>query len=168
MAYEAYIKIKGSKQGQFKGEATKPQRQDQWAPIVAFTMGVESPRDAATGQAAGKRQYKPITIVKEWGASSPQLLAACSTNEVLTEVDLEFVWTNPAGVETVAQTVKLTNASISAIERFTGNPDGTPASGHSKASHVLEYERVSFVFQKIEVTDVGAKTAFADNWSAPA
>ncbi len=30
-------------------------------------------RDAATGQAKGKRQYKPITVVKEYGAASPML-----------------------------------------------------------------------------------------------
>jgi hypothetical protein len=30
-----------------------------------------SPRDAATGQASGKRSYKPIRILKEWGGSSP-------------------------------------------------------------------------------------------------
>jgi hypothetical protein len=34
---------------------------------------VKSPRDVATGQASGKRQYAPIKIVKEWGAASPEL-----------------------------------------------------------------------------------------------
>lgn len=31
------------------------------------------PRDAATGQASGKRQHKPISVVKEFGAASPML-----------------------------------------------------------------------------------------------
>ena len=30
------------------------------------------PRDIATGQASGKRMYKPVKIIKEWGAASPQ------------------------------------------------------------------------------------------------
>jgi hypothetical protein len=34
---------------------------------------VVSPRDMATGQASGKRQHGSITIVKEWGAASPEL-----------------------------------------------------------------------------------------------
>jgi hypothetical protein len=34
---------------------------------------VVSPRDIATGQASGKRQHGSITIVKEWGAASPDL-----------------------------------------------------------------------------------------------
>lgn len=32
-----------------------------------------APRDSATGMATGKRQHSPITIVKQWGAASPQL-----------------------------------------------------------------------------------------------
>ena len=32
---------------------------------------VTSPRDAASGQATGKRMHKPFTIVKEWGAATP-------------------------------------------------------------------------------------------------
>ena len=31
------------------------------------------PRDAASGQASGKRMHKPITFVKEWSATTPQL-----------------------------------------------------------------------------------------------
>jgi type VI protein secretion system component Hcp len=36
---------------------------------------VISPRDAASGQASGKRMHKPFTIVKEWGPATPQLMA---------------------------------------------------------------------------------------------
>ena len=36
---------------------------------------VTGPRDAASGQATGKRMHKPFTIVKEWGAATPQLMA---------------------------------------------------------------------------------------------
>jgi hypothetical protein len=36
---------------------------------------VISPRDAASGQASGKRMHKPFTIVKEWGAATPALMA---------------------------------------------------------------------------------------------
>ena len=36
---------------------------------------VTGPRDAASGQASGKRMHKPFTIVKEWGAANPALKA---------------------------------------------------------------------------------------------
>jgi len=34
---------------------------------------VVKPREASSGQASGKRMHKPITIIKEWGAATPQL-----------------------------------------------------------------------------------------------
>src|SRR4051794_17781015 len=37
---------------------------------------VIAPRDIATGQASGKRMHKPLTVVKEWVAASPELAAA--------------------------------------------------------------------------------------------
>jgi hypothetical protein len=37
---------------------------------------VIGPRDVATGQASGKRMHKPLTVVKEWVAASPELAAA--------------------------------------------------------------------------------------------
>lgn len=43
---------------------------------------ITSPRDAASGQASGKRQHGSITIVKEWGAASPQLKAVKPTYDV--------------------------------------------------------------------------------------
>jgi type VI secretion system secreted protein Hcp len=167
MAFPAYIAIKGIKQCQFKGETEAVERRDKWMEIFAFTMGLESALDAATGQPSGKPQYKPVTIVKQWGAASPQLLQACATSEVLTEVAIEFTRANSAGMD-VTQAVKLTNASVAAVARFTGSPEGaedTATSGHSKANDMQEYERVSFTFQKIEVTDLAGKTLFADDWT---
>lgn len=31
------------------------------------------PRDAASGQASGKRMHEPVTLIKEWSATTPQL-----------------------------------------------------------------------------------------------
>jgi type VI secretion system secreted protein Hcp len=163
MAFSAYIAIKGLKLGQFKAEATTDQRKDKWIPILAFTQGVISPRDPATGLPTGKRQHQPVTIVKPWGAASPQGLTACATNEALSEVDLEFT---RAGVETVYQTVKLLNASITQVVRFTGRADGgedTPTLGHSDTAAMMEYERWSFTFRRIEVQDIDGKTIYADD-----
>ena len=45
------------------------------ARCTAAQYQVTGPRDAASGQASGKRMHKPFTIVKEWGAATPQLMA---------------------------------------------------------------------------------------------
>jgi type VI protein secretion system component Hcp len=72
-----------------------------------------SRRDIATGQASGKRQWKPIMVsAKEWGAATPQLTGA----GVLPEVTVEFTKTNPNGEEYVYHSVTLTNATVSAVE----------------------------------------------------
>ena len=43
--------------------------------IPAAEYRAISPRDSASGQATGKRMHKPFTIVKEWGAATPSLMA---------------------------------------------------------------------------------------------
>lgn len=43
---------------------------------AAASHSVVAPRDAASGQATGKRQHQPVRIVKEWGPSSPTLRIA--------------------------------------------------------------------------------------------
>lgn len=41
--------------------------------IESFSWGVSSPRDAASGQATGKRQYQPLIIRKQVDKASPLL-----------------------------------------------------------------------------------------------
>lgn len=40
------------------------------AVAAAFEYDVKAPRDVAAGQASGKRQHKPFTIIKEWDAKT--------------------------------------------------------------------------------------------------
>jgi type VI secretion system secreted protein Hcp len=177
MALQAWIAVKGVKQGQFNSEILQKdpkteKRRDKWSPVLAFTMGLASPHDAATGQASGRRQHHPVTIVKQWGAASTQALSACANNEVLTEVAIEFTRPPPSGSgdDVVYQSVRLTNATFSQITRFTGRPDGaedTPSSGHAGTDEMMELERWAVMFQKIEVHDNDGKTLFEDDWIVP-
>lgn len=166
MAYQFYVTIQGTKQGRFKGAADglrqKRESAKSGAKIagVRFLLETTSPRDLATGQASGKRQYKPIQITKEWDASSPQLFQALVENEVLKSVLFEFVKTNEQGKEFVYHTIKLTNATVSALRSYL---DLTDTTGDPFDAH--ELEDVSFTFQKIEIENKEAKTAAADDWS---
>jgi len=40
------------------------------------------PREAASGQASGKRMHKPIMVIKEWGAATPALAKLRPTYDV--------------------------------------------------------------------------------------
>jgi type VI secretion system secreted protein Hcp len=167
MAYEFFVTIEGAKQGKFKGEThglgngaegAGSKAADKIAG-VRFLAETISPRDAATGQASGKRQHKPITITKEWGAASPQLFQALVDNEVLKSVLFEFVKTNAQGKEFVYHTIKLTNATVSDIKSYL---DLTDTTGDPYDAH--ELEDVSFTFQKIEIENKEAKTSASDDW----
>ncbi len=162
MAYEFYVTIEGTKQGVFKSESPREKHAGK-IPGIAFHYNVKSPRDVATGQASGKRQHGPVSMVKEWGAASPQLFQALTTNEVLKSVLFEFIRTNANGEEQVAYTIKLTNATVSEIDSY------LDATGKASTSHdTHELEKVSFTFQKIEVESVLGKTMAMDDWSSKA
>lgn len=167
MAYQAHISIKGTKQGQFKGEGTQDARKDKWIPVLSFSNEVQSPRDVATGMPSGKRQWGAVKIVKEWGAASPQGLGACVTNETLTDVQVEFTKTKDSGEEYVYQKVKLTNATIAGIRRFTGDSaTGESSSRHTSSDDTMELEEWALTFQKIEVDDTDGQTSFMDDWKS--
>ena len=165
MAYQFQLSIKGKTQGQFKGEGVVPRRKDGWIPALGFEYEIKSPRDAATGHASGKRQHSPITIVKEWGAATPQIFTALVTNEVLSEVVFEFTRTNSNGEEYVFHKIKLTDGTVSQIKQFTGgDADDATSAKHTGAGKRLEMEAVSFTFHKIEVENVDGKTSAMDDW----
>lgn len=119
--------------------------------VLEFEQGIVSPRDVASGQASGKRQYKPITIVKQVDASTPRLFQACATNEVLPTVKFVF---HPPGASADQLAVTLTNAACSDLT------DTTSEGG------TMELETIHFTFQKITIEHLIAKTSFQDDWTA--
>ena len=155
MAYEFYVTVEGTKQGKFKPESTREARDDRLTGL-AFRYSVQSPRDAATGMAGGKRIHRPITFVKEWGAASPQFFQALCTNEILKSVLFEFIRKNPDGERYVFHTIKLTNASVSEIEQYLEGVDG--------ADGDPELEKISMTFQRIELENRDGKTMAVDDW----
>jgi type VI secretion system secreted protein Hcp len=153
----AYLTLKGAKQGEIKGSVTQKGREGT-IDLIAVSYGVETPIDAASGEASGKRQHQPVTIVKEVDQTSPQLFQALVTNETLT-AKIEF-WrplADGSGTLTPVFTITLASAFISSIKVAS-----------SEAPDIEELEEVQFVYQKIEVTWVeGGKTA-TDDWNAAA
>lgn len=51
---------------------------------VVSAHQVIAPRDSASGMASGKRMHKPLTVIKEWGAATPELAAIKPTYDVKT------------------------------------------------------------------------------------
>ena len=159
MAYEFYVTIQGTKTDSFHGESRRKSH-EQAITGLEFLYEVTAPRDLATGQATGKRQHKPITITKEWGAASPQIFQALVNNEVLKSVLFEFMETAPEGKEVVAYTIRLINATISQFRQYIGNIDNFV---YDSTPDSLELERVSFTFETIEIHHVAAQTSAVDD-----
>lgn len=160
MALNAYLTLKGQKQGDIKGSVTQKGREGKIM-VIAVNHEVLSPRDAASGQATGKRQHKPFTITKEIDKSSPLLYNVLITNENITNWELQFFTPKQtgagAGTETNHYTVKLTNAQIIDIKSIMLN------NKNPELVRYAEYEEVSFTYQKIEwIWVVGGITAVDD------
>ena len=159
MPIQIFATVTGAKQGAFKGEATQKGREGK-IPGVGFSYGLAIPRDAASGQATGKRMHRPVVFTKEWGASSPQFYAAAFSNELLSSVLFEFFATAANGTQIVDHTIKLTNAIIVESDQSLVLPQSGGPVIDSRDLHVI-----SFTFQKIEITSLTGGTSAADNWN---
>lgn len=165
MALNAYLKLKGAKQGDIKGSVTQKGREGMIA-VHSFHHEIISPRDAASGLPTGKRQHRPITIIKEIDKSTPLLHEALTNNENITSWELKCYnpKTSPAGgagQETNHFTIKLTNASISDIaDIMENNLDPEDAK-------LPLMQQISFTYQKIEWTWVDGGITSEDDWETP-
>ena len=158
-APEFYVSITGSAQGPFNGEVVRKGFEGKIAGLT-FDYSVVSPRDAASGQATGKRVHKPIRIKKAWGAASIQLFNAVTKNEVLPAVVFDFFSVDPNGVMVLDHTIKLTNAFVASIAH------NSESLGTSSIA-LPPTETVEFVFQQIELINHRSKTAAMDSMLAP-
>lgn len=111
--------------------------------VLAFDFGTETPRDAATGQASGKRQHSPVTLVREVDSASPLLLQALAGGTVSLVVG--------------ADTFILHGVNVVSSKSL--------VLGTTKSADTNELERISFTFQKIEVSNPPGKKSASDDWT---
>jgi len=103
-AVNAYMTVKGAKQGPIKGDAMSDSIK-----LISVV------RDTPTGMSTGRRMHSTITIVREVDAASPKFATALSTNESLSEVVITFE--GATGGAKTAQKIVLTNATILSIRK---------------------------------------------------
>ena len=148
-----YLKVKGAKQGDIKGDVTEKGKEG-LIKTISFEHEVSSPRDAGSGQATGKRQHKPLVITKEIDKSSPLLMAALTKNENLPEVTLTFYRPNPKSIGTneLWYTITLKDAHISDIKSTW------------VSEKKMSLEEVSFTYEKIKWTIADGNVTHEDSW----
>jgi type VI secretion system secreted protein Hcp len=160
MALNAYLKLKGQKQGEIKGSVTQKGREGKIM-VIAVSHEIISPRDHASGLPTGKRMHKPFVITKELDKSSPLLYNLLTNNENVTDWELQFWRPSGTGAENQNYTVKLTNANVASINfRMANNK-------HPDLMKFSEYEEIAFTYQKIEWTWVEGGITAMDDWESP-
>jgi type VI secretion system secreted protein Hcp len=165
MALNAYLRLKGQKQGEIKGSVTQKGREGKIM-VIAVSHEVVSPRDPASGLPTGKRQHKPFVITKELDKSSPLLQNSLVNNENIPEWELQF-WTPQAsaqsgvGAEKQHYTVRLTNANVASIAfRLLNNKN-------PELTRYAEFEEIAFTYQRIEWTWIDGGIIGIDDWESP-
>jgi len=137
-AFDTYMTITGTKQGQLKGKAMSEK---------LSVISVSHDEKMASGMATGRRQYGSITIKREVDAASPKLFQALSTNEVLSDVTIMFGNSGVAGK--AVRSITLTNATITSDRKAGGS------------------ELITFEYSKILVTWTDGGKSATDDWEAP-
>jgi type VI secretion system secreted protein Hcp len=136
-----YMQTIGSTQGRIKGDNLSKGHEDS-SVLKGVNFEVLVPN--VNGQPSGKRQLKPLTVLKEWGTASVHYYTAFATNELLKEVKITYFVSGPAspnGTETLVKTITLGGATITDIKNsYTSDP-------------VVDAEEITFNYQKISITD---------------
>lgn len=133
------VTIEGVKQGQFKADSSGK------ITATGFSLESESPRDAASGQASGKVQNRPVTITKPVDGASPQLFQALATNETLKTVTIEVYSGSTGGKDELVQTIRLTNAAVAGLRQHIDADTAEQAPAGLREDVSLAYQTIEFV-----------------------
>ncbi len=120
MATPAYMSITGTKQGLITAGAftedsvgnTYQEGHEDQVMVQGFNHEVIIPRDPQSGQPTGQRVHKPVVITKVFDKASPLLLAALTSGERLTKVEIQWYRTSAAGTQEHYYTTVLEDAII--------------------------------------------------------
>ncbi len=162
MAVNAYLTLKGQRQGPISGPVTEKGRENS-IELLSFSNEIVSPRDPVSGMPTGQRQHHPICILKEIDVASTALRSAFVNNENLTSWALQF-WTVGAVdpvMDTETYTIRLTNANIASIREF------LVASEDAANNGLPLREEITFTYQKIEWIWTDGETTAEDDWEQP-
>jgi type VI protein secretion system component Hcp len=114
----AYMHVKSKAQGVFVDDKTKAGAAKSLCLAVRFRGDV--PHDVRKGGFA-VTEHEPITVVRDWSASTVQFLTSFWANEVLDEVKFDFVRPDDAGKEQTFATLTLTQVTVAFVELRSGN-----------------------------------------------
>jgi type VI secretion system secreted protein Hcp len=128
---------------------------------VYYEQEVMTAREAGSGMATGRRQYKPLLIRKRIDKSTPLIAKALCNNQEI-DATFKFFRPSPTGDGTTEQffTVEIKKGRIAHQKQFV--PDTmVPSTATDPA-----LEEVSFVFHTINWTYTNGGVQHEDTWDA--
>ncbi|MDU6890729.1 MAG: Hcp family type VI secretion system effector, partial [Pseudomonas aeruginosa] len=149
MATPAYMSITGTKQGLITAGA-----------FTEDSVGntYQEGHEPQSGQPTGQRVHKPVVITKVFDKASPLLLAALTSGERLTKVEIQWYRTSAAGTQEHYYTTVLEDAIIVDIKDYMHNCQDP---GNAHFTHL---EDVHFTYRKITWTHEVSGTSGSDDW----
>lgn len=160
MAEHIHLFLKANGQD-IKGEATQlSMGREGSIECIHYEQAGVTPFEPSTGNASGRRQYRPIKIRKRIDCSSPLLWQAMTKNTVL-EGAFKFFRPNPTGDGTTEQfyTVEIKGAYISSMKQVIDDTL-TPA-----RSYEPPLEEIELIFHDIMWTYTKTGATHTDTWS---
>ncbi|RON42587.1 Hcp family type VI secretion system effector [Pseudomonas frederiksbergensis] len=169
MATPAYMSVIGEKSGNITENAYTPdsvgntyqEGHENEVMVQAFNHNVIIPRDPQSGQPTGQRVNNPVVITKVFDKASPLLMAALTSGERMTTVEIKWYRTSAQGTQEHYYTTTLEDAIIVNIKDYMHNCQD-PA--HAHFTHL---EDVHFTYRKITWTHEVSNTTGSDDWRAP-
>jgi type VI secretion system secreted protein Hcp len=158
-ALDAYLWLEGETQGKIEGGVTLPGGEGSIM-VIAYSHIINSPRDPATCQPAGKRNHLPLSITKEIDISTPLLFKAFADNERMTLFTLEFWQPASTSAEEQYYTVELEDAYITGIHQEMLNNKYPENMQHKEREHI------SFSYSKVTRTWMDGGITAYDRWDA--
>lgn len=158
MAIPAYLWLKDDGGTDIKGSSTVFGREGS-IEVIGFSHGLNLPVGGNDGKITGTRVHSPMTLEKEFDASSPYLYKAVAKGQTLKSAELRWYRIDNSGREQVYFKMQLENIKVTGISP--GMPN-TKINGLSEVNHMgsvsLMYERITWHY-----TDGNIK--FTDAWN---
>ncbi len=149
------LTITGEEQGLMEGSCELDEREGTIL-VQAFDHVVEIPTDDR-GVASGRRVHRPMKITKEIDKSTPMLYQALCTNELLTEVKLDWYRLDGTGEHELYYSVFMQNAFVTRIRPWVPNVLDRSSEGMGHMEDVsIAYEKIIWTWEPdgVEYEDV--------------
>jgi type VI secretion system secreted protein Hcp len=155
MAIPAYMWLKDDGGAPIKGSVSVGGREGS-IEVIGFSHSVRLPTDASSGKIAGTRLHSPMSLEKEFDASSPYLYQAVAMGKRLLSAEIVWYRINHAGCEEPYFTMLIEGVKVASI--FPGMAN-TKLNSLSQLNHTeavsLMYESITWHYHdgNIKVTD---------------